>query len=108
MSESMTRRAALAALATTAGALAAAATARAAEPPKPHLAANDPTALALSYFEDGSKIDAKKFPTWKAEQRCHNCLQLTGKDGDAWRPCNLFPGKLVNANGWCKVYIKKP
>ena len=109
MSESMTRREALTALATAAGALAVTATARAADAKAlPHLSPTDPTAQALSYFEDGSKVDAKAFPTYKPEQRCNNCLQLTGKPGDAWRPCNLFPGKLVNANGWCKVYIKKP
>lgn len=106
MSESMTRREALAALATAAGTLVCAGAARAAD--APHLQPADPTAQALSYFEDGSKVDAKKFPTYKPEQRCNNCLQLQGKAGDAWRPCNLFPGKLVNANGWCKVYIKKP
>jgi len=109
MSESMSRREALAALATAAGTLVATSAARAADAKTvPHLAATDPTAVALSYFEDGSKVDAKKFPTYKAEQRCNNCLQLQGTAGEAWRPCNLFPGKLVNANGWCKVYIKKP
>ena len=109
MSEFMTRREALvAALATAAGTLACAGAARAAaDADKPHLAVNDPTAVALSYQEDGSKVDAKKFPTYKPDQRCSNCLQLQGKAGDAWRPCNLFPGKLVNSNGWCKVYIKK-
>jgi hypothetical protein len=35
-------------------------------------------------------------------------MQLTGKEGDEWRPCNVFPGKLVNANGWCKVWAPKP
>ena len=110
MSESMTRREALAAaLATAAGTLACAGAARAADAAGlPHVAPADPTAQALSYFEDGSKVDPKKFPTYKPEQRCDNCLQLQGKAGDAWRPCNLFPGKLVNAKGWCKVYIKKP
>ena len=109
MSETMNRREALAALATAAGTLVAAATARAADAKAvPHLAANDPTAVALAYFEDGSKVDAKQFATYKPEQRCSNCLQLQGNAGDAWRPCNLFPGKLVNANGWCKVYVKKP
>ena len=109
MSESMNRREALLALATAAGTLVATTSARAADAAQlPHVAPADPTAMALSYFEDGSKVDAKKFPTYKAEQRCSNCLQLQGKAGDAWRPCNLFPGKLVNANGWCKVYIKKP
>jgi hypothetical protein len=107
MSESMTRREALAALATAAGTLACAGAARAADAEKPHVQPNDPTAVALKYVEDGSKVDPKKFPTYKPDQRCNNCLQLTGKAGDAWRPCNLFPGKLVNADGWCSVYIKK-
>jgi len=75
---------------------------------KPHVAKDDPTALALSYFEDAKQVDPKKFPTYKAGQLCENCLQLTGNAGDEWRPCNLFPGKLVHAKGWCKVYIKKP
>lgn len=108
MSESMNRREALAALATAAGTLVAAASARAADTKLPRVAEADPTAVALAYFEDGSKVDAKKFPTYKPEQRCSNCLQLQGNAGDAWRPCNLFPGKLVAANGWCKVYVKKP
>jgi hypothetical protein len=38
---------------------------------------------------------------------CNTCLQLQGNAGDAYRPCNIFPGKLVNANGWCKVWVKK-
>ena len=29
-------------------------------------------------------------------------------DGDAWRPCQIFPGKLVNAKGWCSVWAPKP
>ena len=33
---------------------------------------------------------------------------LTGKAGDAWRPCNLFPGKMVKNPGWCKVWVKAP
>lgn len=73
----------------------------------PHISANDPTAVALSYFEDASKVDPKKFPTYKPEQKCSTCIQLQGKAGDPWRPCTLFPGKLVNANGWCKVWVKK-
>ncbi|WP_187345556.1 high-potential iron-sulfur protein, partial [Photobacterium damselae] len=30
------------------------------------------------------------------------------KDGDEWRPCAIFPDKLVNANGWCSAYAPKP
>lgn len=74
----------------------------------PRVTPKDPVAMALSYNENAKTVDAKKFPNYKPEQKCSNCLQLTGKAGDAWRPCNLFPGKLVNAEGWCKVYVKKP
>ncbi len=73
----------------------------------PHVAATDPLAVALSYHESAKKVEAAKFPMYKPEQKCANCLQVKGTDGEAWRPCNLFPGKLVNAEGWCKVYVKK-
>jgi hypothetical protein len=73
----------------------------------PHVAAADPMALALAYVESAKSVDAKKFPTFKPEQKCANCLQSKGKDGETWVGCNLFPGKLVNAQGWCKAYVPK-
>jgi hypothetical protein len=73
----------------------------------PHLTPADPVAVALSYHESAKTVEAAKFPNYKPDQQCSNCLQLTGNAGDAWRPCNLFPGTLVNAGGWCKVYVKK-
>ena len=118
MTNPISRRDALVYLATAAGTVAAfdaAAKALPTAPPaaaaadKPHVAANDPTAMALGYTEDATKVDAKKNPMYKAGSDCANCLQSTGAAAtDAWRPCNLFPGKLVNSKGWCKVYIKKP
>ena len=68
----------------------------------------DPAAVALGYHEDAKTVDAKKFPMHKANQLCSNCLQLQGKAGEAYRPCNLFPKKLVSDKGWCKVWVKKP
>ena len=96
----------------TAGAAGTASAAGAAKPPPasgslPHLVSTDPLAIALAYHESASTVDATKFPTYKPDQKCTTCLQLTGKVGDPWRPCNLFPGKLVNAEGWCKVWVKK-
>jgi hypothetical protein len=73
----------------------------------PHLAPTDPTAQALGYHEDAKTVDAKQFTTFQPGQACNTCLQLQGTAGDAWRPCNIFAGKLVNANGWCKVWVKK-
>jgi len=88
-----------------AGAMRAAGTAQAAD--LPHLVPTDPTAQALSYHEDAKTVDPKQFPTYQAGQMCSTCLQLQGNAGDQWRPCNIFAGKLVNANGWCKVWVKK-
>lgn len=68
----------------------------------------DPQAKALGYMADATKVDAKSNPTYAAGQTCANCLQLTGNAADAFRPCNLFPGKTVSAKGWCKAWVKKP
>ena len=117
MKDLLSRRDALKTLALGAGTLlvarAAGAGAEAAKPAAaggalPHVAATDPVGMALSYVESGKGVDAKKFPNFKPEQKCGNCLQSKGKEGEAWVPCNLFPGKLVNAQGWCKAYVKKP
>lgn len=74
----------------------------------PHLDEKDPLAVAMGYVHDAKKVDAAKDPQFKAGSHCANCVQLTGKEGDEWRPCNIFPGKLVHADGWCKVWVAKP
>ena len=74
----------------------------------PHLDEKDTLAVAMGYVHDAKKVDPSKAPQYKPGSTCANCLQLTGKEGDEWRPCNIFPGKLVNANGWCKVWVPKP
>lgn len=68
----------------------------------------DPAAVALGYLHDATKVDPSRNPTWKAGQTCANCLQIQGADGEAWRGCNLFPGKQVAAAGWCRVWVQKP
>ncbi|GAA5218846.1 high-potential iron-sulfur protein [Corallincola platygyrae] len=64
----------------------------------PQLSLDDPTAKALKYVH-ASEVEG---------QNCENCMHLTGNAGDEWRPCNLFPGKLVAAEGWCAGWVKKP
>jgi hypothetical protein len=69
------------------------------------LTPNDPTAKALGYIEDSSKVtDAGH----TAAMNCSNCAQYLGKPGDARGGCNIYAGKSVNAKGWCKGYAKKP
>ena len=74
----------------------------------PHVDEKDSLASAMGYVHDAKKVDANKVPQYKPGSHCANCMQMQGKDGDEWRPCNIFPGKLVNANGWCKVWVAKP
>lgn len=108
MSESFSRREALKGFALLAGA-AATLPVRASPAAEPvHLSPNDPAAVALGYHESVKQVDTKAFPTFQPGQSCLTCLQLQGKAGDAWRPCSLFPGKLVPVDGWCKVWVKKP
>jgi len=110
MSEPLSRRDALKKLALLAGvavAVEGSRPAQAAEQSLPHLKPTDPTAVALSYTDNAAKVDPKKFPTYAGGQKCDTCLQLQGAQGQPWRPCNLFPGMLVNVNGWCRVWVPK-
>lgn len=108
----LTRRQLLGVTVTAAAGLAGAARVAAAQQPAaaafPHLDESDPQAKALHYVHDAKLVDPKKNPTYKPGHSCANCLQLTGKAGDTWRPCNIFPKKLVNVNGWCSVWVQKP
>jgi High potential iron-sulfur protein len=70
----------------------------------PHLTQDDPMAQALMYVEDASTAQN---PRYQAGQMCSNCMQIQGEDGAAWRPCAIFPGKLVSAGGWCSVWVQK-
>lgn len=74
----------------------------------PRLDEKDAAAVALGYVHDATKVDPARNPTYKKGQNCANCLQIQGKDGEAWRGCNLFPGKQVAAAGWCRVWVQKP
>lgn len=71
------------------------------------LKASDADAIARGYHEDASTVDSKEFPTYQPGQICANCLQMHGDRGDALHYCNLFRGKLVAANGWCKAWARK-
>ena len=79
---------------------------------------NLPTAKALGYYEDASKVDVAKWPK-KAQdknnqQNCKSCilyvkggLKAQGRDGE-WGVCSLFPQGLVPAMGWCNSWAPRP
>ena len=73
----------------------------------PHLSEDDPAAKALHYVNDAAKGNrTDKGGTPAAKQHCQNCRFVQADAGD-WRPCQLFPGKAVNANGWCMSWTAK-
>jgi hypothetical protein len=66
------------------------------------------TAVALGYVSDAKHVDEKASPTFRAGASCSSCSWYQGKAGDpAGGPCTFFPGKNVDANGWCRMYNKK-
>ena len=73
----------------------------------PQLSEDDPMAKSMKYTHDASSVDPASRTNPAADQNCANCALAQGNDGDAWLPCQIFPGKVVNANGWCSVWAPK-
>jgi hypothetical protein len=61
----------------------------------------------LKYTHDASSVDAATRPNPAEDQKCSNCALIQGDEGEQWRPCQIFPGKLVNNDGWCSVWAPK-
>ena len=87
------------------GAQAAAPPPPAAAKPLPKVALTDPTAKALAYAEDATKV---KHAAFKAGSNCANCNFFKAAKGAATGPCTLFPKNSVVAKGWCSAWAKKP
>ncbi len=73
----------------------------------PHLTEDDAMAGTMKYTHDASTVDAGSRTNPAADQNCANCALVQGDDGAEWRPCQIFPGKAVNAKGWCSVWAPK-
>lgn len=69
------------------------------------VAEDDPAAAALGYKHDTSTVDASKYPQHSADQNCTNCRLFAASDEEGWGNCGIFPGKLVNAEGWCSAWV---
>lgn len=68
---------------------------------------NDPTAQALGYKEDASKVDTAKFKNYVKGSQCSGCNFYQGKPTDATAACTALGGKLVVSKGWCSAWAKK-
>lgn len=66
----------------------------------------DETAVALGYRHDTTKVDSKKYPAHKPDQKCNNCQFWQGSASDAWAGCAMFGRKHIAAPGWCTAWKK--
>ena len=73
----------------------------------PRIEESDPIARSLKYVHDASTVDPAQRANPAAEQNCANCALIQGDPNAQWRPCQIFPGKLVNNAGWCSVWAPK-
>lgn len=73
----------------------------------PRLELDDPAAVALGYVHDVADVDRARFPRFEEGQYCGNCRLISGDAGEEWRPCSIFPGKLVANAGWCSAWVAK-
>ena len=73
----------------------------------PKLSEDDPMAQGMKYTHDASTVDPATRANAAEVQTCANCALIQGEEGAEWRPCQIFPGKLVAAAGWCSVWAPK-
>lgn len=73
-----------------------------ADTPPPKVDPKDSTAAALGYTSDAKTVDKKAFPMYQVGSTCSNCSWY-----QAGGACTFFPGKSVDANGWCRMWNKK-
>ncbi|MGH8504718.1 MAG: high-potential iron-sulfur protein [Stenotrophobium sp.] len=74
----------------------------------PHLSPADPAAKALGYTDNAAKLTAAAEPTHKKGDDCANCaLYQSAQASGGFAPCAAFPGKDVNAKGWCRAHSPK-
>jgi hypothetical protein len=73
------------------------------------LSEDDPTAKAMGYKHDATKVDVEKYPRRAGEagskQFCDNCQLYRPGSEDGWGACAIFPGKQVKAKGWCNAWV---
>ncbi len=65
----------------------------------------DAQAAALGYVHDTEEVDSGQYASHEVSQNCANCQLAQGGDGE-WIGCAIFPGKLVNRNGWCSAWVQ--
>ena len=66
---------------------------------EPLLSPDAKGAKTVKYVEDASKAEGAT-----PGSTCANCALYQGHSGAPSGPCQIFPGKLVKAAGWCSTW----
>lgn len=75
-----------------------------------------PTAIALGYSTDHSRVDttrwSKKGQDVQGQQRCQTCALFTSIDNGTSTDngngvCSIFAGRQVTGNGWCNAWTRR-
>jgi hypothetical protein len=69
---------------------------------------DDPTAVAIGYRHDATKVDTQKFPRYQPGQVCANCALYQGDADAEWAPCPALGNRLVAGAGWCGAWAPRP
>ena len=68
----------------------------------------DPVAGALGFVSDVSRLDPKAHPEYQKSANCSNCAWYEPVAGVPAGRCNYFPGKVVDAKAWCRMWSAGP
>ncbi len=72
----------------------------------PQVLEDDPIAAGLKYRHDATQAKRGDKAGIAAEQQfCSSCRFSEG--GGDWVACTIFPGKAVNARGWCTAWTPR-
>lgn len=76
--------------------------------PKLTVHSDDPVARAVLYYPNSNNVPTNHplAATHQPSQTCATCVHVRGKAGDNPRKCPTFPGRLINAEGWCSLWAK--
>lgn len=66
-----------------------------------------PQAKALGYVHHHEDVNRDQWPSFEPGQHCANCQLNQGNDESEWLECAIFPGNLVNRDGWCSAWVQK-
>jgi len=64
---------------------------------------DEPQAVEFGYKDDTARVDDKRFPEHKPDQKCAKC-QIYADGPNDTGGCPIFKGKSVRAGGWCSAF----